>query len=145
MEIKINTHGHDMPYQAAGGDWIDLYTAEETVMKAGDFRLISLGVSMEIPEGYEAIVAPRSSTPGRYGVIMANSIGVIDNAYNGDGDVWRFPAFAIRDTYIPDHTRIAQFRLFKNQEPVAFRVVSRLGNKDRGGIGSTGTGKEVEK
>ena len=67
MEIKINTHGHDMPYQAAGGDWIDLYTAEETVMKAGDFRLISLGVSMEIPEGYEAIVAPRSSTPGRMG------------------------------------------------------------------------------
>lgn len=138
MEIKINTHGHEMPYQAAGGDWIDLYTAEEVNMKAGDFRLISLGISIEIPEGYEAIVVPRSSTPGRHGIIMANSIGVIDNAYSGDGDVWRFPAFAFRNTYIPDRTRIAQFRLFKNQPETTFREVSHLGNTDRGGIGSTG-------
>lgn len=138
MEIKINTHGHDMPYQVDGGDWIDLYTAEEANMKAGDFKLISLGVSMEVPDGYEAVVAPRSSTPGRHGIIMANSIGIIDNSFNGDGDVWKFPAFAFKNTYIPEHTRIAQFRLFKNQEPVKFRVVSRLWNENRGGIGSTG-------
>ena len=107
-------------------------------MQAGEFRLISLGVSMEIPDGYDAIVAPRSSTPGRHGIIMANSIGVIDNSFNGDGDIWRFPALAFRETVIPAGTRIAQFRIFRNQSEITFRAVDKLGNADRGGIGSTG-------
>ena len=93
---------------------------------------------MEIPASYEAIVAPRSSTFKKYGIIMVNSIGIIDESYNGDGDIWRYPALALRDTEIPEGTRIAQFRLISHQPFIKFKLVDTLGNDDRGGIGSTG-------
>lgn len=121
------------------GDWIDLRSAETVDLKAGEYRLIRLGVGMILPDGYEAIVAPRSSTPSKFGVILSNSIGVIDNSYSGDADEWRFPALAIRDTHIEKGDRICQFRIIKNMDPVEIVEVDSLNEISRGGIGSTGT------
>ena len=108
-------------------------------MKAGGYRLISLGVSMRLPEGYEAHVAPRSSTFKKWGILMANSVGVIDESYCGDNDIWRFSALAMRDTRIEKGDRICQFRLVKKMPEVALEAVDFLAAPDRGGIGSTGT------
>lgn len=120
------------------GDWIDLRAAERVEMKKGDYYLIRLGVGMILPDGYEAHVLPRSSTPSKFGIMLANSQGVIDNSYSGDADEWRFPAVAIRDTVIEKGDRIAQFRIVKNQPPIEFVMAERLNEKSRGGIGSTG-------
>jgi len=136
MKIRINTHGNKMPERH--GEWVDLCTAEDVVLEPLEFKIISLGVSMELPEGYYAHVVPRSSTCKNHGVIMANSMGVIENSYCGDNDVWGFPAVAIRHTEIPKGTRICQFRLEKQAEPIEFEQVEMLGNADRGGWGSTG-------
>lgn len=120
------------------GDWIDLFTSKDISLKAGDHCYIPLGVAIELPRGYEAIVAPRSSTFNRYGVIQANSIGIIDEDYKGDDDFWHFPAYATRDTFIPQGTRICQFRIIKHQPQLVLKKVSKLGNTNRGGLGSTG-------
>lgn len=120
------------------GDWIDLRCAEETDMKAGEYKMIPLGVAMELPHGYEALVAPRSSTFKKYGVILANSIGIIDEAYKGDNDEWNFLAHAMRDTKIRKNERICQFRIIRHQPLIHLEEVESLGNPDRGGIGSTG-------
>lgn len=120
------------------GDWIDLRCAETVEIKAGEYKLIRLGVGMILPHGYEAHVVARSSTPNKFGIICANSIGIIDNSYYGDADEWKFPAVAIRDTVIHKNDRIAQFRIVKNQPRIEFETVSHLNNKSRGGIGSTG-------
>ena len=102
---------------------------------------------MQLPEGYEAHIVPRSSTFKNYGIIMTNSKGVIDNSYNGDNDIWRFPAYCLRGkdtkanikgTFIEKNERICQFRIVKKQPELTFREVGYLGNEDRGGIGSTG-------
>ena len=118
--------------------WIDLRAAENVTLKKGDFKLISLGVAMALPEGYEAHLVPRSSTFKNFGVIQANSVGIIDNSYCGDNDVWCFPAFAVRDTEIHVNDRICQFRIVKNQPAVGFDEVVFLEGNDRGGFGSTG-------
>lgn len=120
-------------------DWIDLRAAEDVVMKQGDFRLISLGVAMELPAGYEAHMVPRSSTFKNFGIIQANSMGIIDGSYCGDNDIWRFPAIAMRDTEIHVGDRICQFRIMKNQPTLVFEEVEHLEGADRGGFGSTGT------
>lgn len=122
----------------ANGDWIDLRAAEDVTMKAGEYRMIPLGVAMELPKGYEALVAPRSSTFKNFGILLANSIGIIDESYKGDGDEWNFLAFATRDTEIKKNDRICQFRIIEHQPCIGFIEVQQLGNADRGGIGSTG-------
>lgn len=136
MIVRINTHGNKLP--ETYGDFTDLATAEDVEMKKDEFRVISLGVSMELPEGYYAELVPRSSTFKKWGIMSANSIGIIDNDYCGDDDIWGFPAIAMKDVSIPKGTRIAQFRLVKKHEPIEFEQVERLGNPNRGGIGSTG-------
>ena len=120
------------------GDWVDLRAAEDVTVKAGEYKAIPLGVAMELPAGYEALVAPRSSTFKKYGVLLANSIGIIDESFKGDGDEWHFLALAQRDTFIPKNERICQFRIIEHQPGVNFCEVESLGNADRGGIGSTG-------
>ena len=119
-------------------DWIDLRAGEDIVMKAGERRMIPLGVAMELPNGYEAIMAPRSSTFKTYGIIQTNSIGIIDESFKGDNDQWHMPAYAMRDTEIHKFDRIAQFRIIKHQPPVILEEVDSLNNADRGGLGSTG-------
>ena len=139
LTIYIKYHNDILPIDMfENGDWIDLRAAEDIEMKAGDFRLISLGVSMQLPEGYEAHIVPRSSTYKHWGIIQANHMGVIDNSYCGDNDIWKFPAIAIRDTQIYKNDRICQFRIVKKQPEFEFEEVDYLENKDRGGFGSTG-------
>lgn len=120
------------------GDWIDLRAAEDVHMKAGEYRKIPLGVAMELPHGYEALVAPRSSTFKQYGIMLANSIGIFDESYKGDNDEWNFLAYAVKDTVIHKNERICQFRIIEHQPLLLLKEVDSLGNADRGGIGSTG-------
>ncbi|WP_242732044.1 dUTP diphosphatase [Bacillus altitudinis] len=120
------------------GDWIDLRAAEDVVMGKEEFKLIPLGVAMELPEGYEAHVVPRSSTFKHFGIIQTNSIGVIDESYKGDNDFWFFPAYALQDTKIKKGERICQFRIMEKMPEVELIDVDHLGNDDRGGHGSTG-------
>ena len=120
------------------GDWIDLRAAEDVSMKAGEYRKIPLGVAIELPHGYEALVAPRSSTFKKYGIMLANSIGIIDESYKGDNDEWNFLAYAVKDTVIRKNERICQFRIIEHQPLFLLKEVDSLGNADRGGIGSTG-------
>ena len=140
MEIKIKYFDPTIPQieKIAVGDWIDLRSAESVEMKKGEYKLLRLGVGMILPDGYEAHILPRSSTPEKFGIMCANSMGVIDNSYSGDADEWRFPAVAIRDTEIYKGDRIAQFRIVKNQPSIEFETVEHLNEKSRGGIGSTG-------
>ena len=140
-KIKIKYHSdkiEKLRYIDGKSDWIDLRAAEDVTLKAGEFKLISLGVSMELPEGYEAHIVPRSSTYKNFGIIQTNHCAVIDNSYCGDNDIWKYPAYALRDTEIHVNDRICQFRIIKNQPKLYFDEVETLGNADRGGIGSTG-------
>ena len=120
------------------GDWIDLRSAEDVVMKAREFRLISLGISVQLPKGYEAHIVPRSSTFKNFGVIQTNHYGIIDESYCGENDIWKFPAYALRDTEIHKNDRICQFRLFEHMPTIEINEVDHLDGEDRGGFGSTG-------
>ena len=119
-------------------DWIDLRAAEDVVLKKGEFKIISLGVSMKLPDGYEAHLSPRSSTFKKWGIIQVNSVGVIDNSYSGDDDIWGLPVYATRDTEIHLNDRICQFRIMKKQDVLDFKEADHLSDNSRGGFGSTG-------
>ena len=127
-----------LQYIDGKSDWIDLRCAKEIEMKAGEFRLIPLGIAMELPKGYEAHVIPRSSTFKNFGIIQTNSMGLIDETYCGDNDQWFMPALAMRDTVIHVNDRICQFRIMQHQPRIEFETVQVLGHGDRGGFGSTG-------
>lgn len=120
------------------GDWLDLRCAKSTFLKKGESAIIPLGVAMQLPKGFEALLVPRSSTFRKYKIIQTNSIGVIDESYCGDDDEWGLPVYATEDTQIPFDVRICQFRIFKHQNPAIFTEVETMNNKDRGGFGSTG-------
>ena len=139
MEIKVRYHADIHPLEKTDkGDWIDLRAAEDVELKAGEFKIISLGVSMKLPEGYEAVVIPRSSTFKHWGIIQTNHFGLIDNSYCGDNDVWMFPALATRDVVIEKNSRICQFRIQKKMDNVEFTTVDKLESVNRGGFGSSG-------
>jgi len=120
------------------GDWIDLRAAEDIVMKQFDFKLVHLGIAMQLPEGYEANIVPRSSTYKNFGILQTNSFAVIDESYCGDNDWWRYPIVALKDTEIKKGDRICQFRINKKMSELEIMEVEILGNKDRNGLGSTG-------
>ena len=139
--IRILYHSNEidhLTYVDGKSDWIDLRAAKEYHLKAGEFALIDLGVSVKLPEGYEMITAPRSSTFKNYGLIQSNGIGVVDESYCGDGDVLKMPVYATRDTVVHVNDRICQFRIVKNQPKITFDEVEHLSSKNRGGWGSTG-------
>lgn len=138
--IQIKYHDKDLPKvkEIACGDWIDLRAASSYDLKAGDFKLIDLGVSIKLPDGYEAHLAPRSSTFKNWGILQTNSVGVIDNSYSGDSDVWMMPVYCTRDAQIKKGDRICQFRIMKRQPDVELVEVEHLEGKSRGGFGSTG-------
>lgn len=140
LEIKVKyfTDIEPIKFIENKSDWYDLRCAEDIEIKKGEFKLIPLGVAIELPKGYEAIVAPRSSTYKNYGIIQANSIGIIDETYCGDNDQWFMPAIAMRDTIIHKNDRVCQFRILAHQPSHTITTVAHLNNKDRGGIGSTG-------
>ena len=142
MEIKVKYLADiDSIEQKEGCDWIDLRCAETINLNAGEYGMIHLGVAIKLPKGYEAHVAPRSSTFRRWGVIQTNSVGVIDESYCGDNDEWMMPVYAIRNTQIKKGDRVCQFRITKKMpsiDIIALKPDESLGNKDRGGFGSTG-------
>lgn len=139
MEIKIKYFTDIIPISyIENGDWIDLRAAETISFKAGEHKLVPLGVGMILPEGYEAHIVPRSSTFKKYGVIQTNHVGIIDNSYSGEEDEWKFSAYATRDTIINKNDRICQFRIIERQPNIRFNIVSHLNDKSRGGFGSTG-------
>ena len=127
-----------LAYIGGKSDWVDLRSAEDVTLKKGEFKLIPLGIAMELPKGYEAHVVPRSSTYKNFGVIQTNHCGIIDESYCGDNDQWYFPAYALRDTEIHVNDRICQFRIMEHQPELVFEETEILGHADRGGHGSTG-------
>lgn len=140
MKLQVRYWNDNIPRlnKIQKGDWIDLALAQDITLHKGEFRLLPLGVSIRLPEGYEALVAPRSSTCKKFGIIQANSIGVIDESYHGDNDQWMMPVVALRDTNLIKGTRICQFRIIKHQPDLEIEEVESLGNDNRGGFGSTG-------
>lgn len=139
IKVKYTAKGIKHPLKVVqGSDWIDLYTENEEMLTIGSYKPISLGVSIELPQKYEAIIAARSSTFKNWGIIIPNGIGIIDNSYNGNDDVWHFLAFATRDVVIPAGTRLCQFRILRNQPAIEIKSVLSLYNENRGGFGSTG-------
>ena len=141
VTIKIKYHTDEIEklrYIDGKSDFIDLRSAEDVELKAGEFKLISLGVSMELPKGYEAHIVPRSSTFKNFGVIQTNHQAVIDESYNGDNDIWKYPVYALRDTIIHKNDRICQFRIMKHQPTIEFEEVEHLEGEERGGFGSSG-------
>ncbi len=139
IKIKYFTDKIDkLTYVGGKSDWIDLRAAEDVTMKAGESRLIPLGVAMKLPQGYEAHVVPRSSTFRNFGIIQTNHFGIVDESYCGDADQWYFPAYAVRDTQIRQNDRICQFRIMRHQPEISFEETDRLDGVNRGGFGSTG-------
>ena len=139
MKIKVKYHTDILPLEMnEKGDWVDLRAAQDMKLREGCSYYIPLGISVELPDGYEAHVAPRSSTFKNWGIIQTNSVGVIDNSYCGDNDIWMMPVYATRFTEIKKNDRICQFRIVEKQPHLEFETVDHLGNEDRGGFGSTG-------
>lgn len=136
------------------GDWIDLYAKDDVhiTTESPVLQLIPLGIAMQLPKGYEAIMAPRSSSYKKFGIIACNSIGVIDNSYCGNQDEWLFGALVLKEAHISRGDRICQFRIQLNQKAtvwqklkwlltggkIEFEYVDNLSSENRGGIGSTG-------
>lgn len=138
--VKIKYFSDEIPRikEFDKGDWIDLCASEDVEMKKGEYKCIKLGVAMQLPEGYTAYVLPRSSTYKNFKILLVNGCGVIDNSYCGDNDEWGFPALATEDTIIRKGDRICQFSIQKSPDKFYFSEVAMLGNRDRGGFGSTG-------
>ncbi len=140
LQIKIKYFDEELEKikKISVGDWIDLRAAKTIELKKDEFKLIPLGIAMELPKGYEAHIVPRSSTFKKFGVIQTNHQGVVDESYKGNNDQWFFPAYALRDTIINKNDRICQFRIVEKMPEIEFIEVEKLGNEDRGGHGSTG-------
>ena len=139
MKIKVKYHTDILPLEMnEKGDWVDLRAAQDMKLWEGCSYRIPLGISVELPDGYEAHIAPRSSTFKNLGIIQTNSVGVIDNSYCGDNDIWMMPVYATRFAEIKKNDRICQFRIMEKQPHLEFETVDHLGNEDRGGFGITG-------
>lgn len=139
IKIKyLNDQIKRLEYIEGKSDWIDLRSAETVVLKKGEFRLINLGVAMQLPKGYEAHIIPRSSTYKNFGIIQANHMGLVDESYAGPEDWFYMPVIALKDTKIEFNDRICQFRIQKHQPQLIFSEVNELELPNRGGIGSTG-------
>lgn len=137
--IKIKYHADITKLEKIEkGDWIDLRSAEEVTLKKGEFGTINLGVSMQLPEGYEAHIAPRSSTFKKWGLIETNSVGVVDSSFCSNTDIWKMPVLATKDVTVHKNDRVCQFRIMKKQPEIEFIEVESLDNEARGGFGSTG-------
>lgn len=142
IQIDIIYHDTNMPkleFIDGKSDWIDLRARVGGSFKAGDFALVDLGVSMKLPDGYEAHIAPRSSTFKNYGIIQTNSVGVVDNSYSGTNDIWKMPCYFTRDAVINQYDRICQFRIMKKMDNIKFNEVNELDSINRSGFGSSGT------
>lgn len=175
MDIKIKRINKDLRFPTIihKGEWIDLRASEDVVMKAPqaqtlkktivdgetisyrdvefDTQLIPLGIAMQLPKGYEAVILPRSGTFKNFGIMLTNSAGIIDSSYCGDEDEWKFGAIALKHCEIQEGDRICQFRIQLSQKATMWQKikwlfsskinlveVEHLGNDNRSGFSSTG-------
>lgn len=134
------------------GNWIDLYANKDLFVKVGERAMIPLGFALELPKGWEAHLAPRSSTFKTWGIIQTNSVGVVDDTYIGDNDQWHMPVYCLEGkstekssdgiekegTWIKKGDKVAQFRIMEVMPEIEFQEVESFGNADRGGFGTTG-------
>lgn len=134
------------------GNWIDVYANKDVFVKCGERAMVPLGFALELPEGWEGHLAPRSSTFKTWGIIQTNSVGVVDDTYIGDNDQWHMPVYClqgkdiesengeeVKGTWIRKGDKIGQFRIMEVMPEIEFEEVESFGNKDRGGFGTTGT------
>lgn len=145
LKIKYFNKNLQKIERFSSSDWIDLRCSESTLITKGNHALIPLGIAVELPEGYEAHIVPRSSTFEKFKIIQTNHMGIIDESYKGDNDQWFFSAYALEDTAINLNDRICQFRIVKKQPVFIIQEVETLGNDDRGGFGSTGTNEFIHR
>lgn len=138
LQIKYFSDSIDKIAKIDKGDWIDLRSAETVKLKAGEFRIIKLGIGMILPDGYEAHIVPRSSTYKNFKILQTNSMGVIDNSYSGENDEWGMPVVAMEDTEIRVNDRVCQFRIMPKMPNIDIVTVEHLNDISRGGFGSTG-------
>ena len=140
LDIRVVYHNPNLQHieKIDKGDWIDLRSSDTYHLSPGEFALINLGVSMKLPDGFEAHIAPRSSTFKKYGIIQTNSVGVIDNSYSGINDIWMMPVYATRETCINLNDRICQFRIVEKMPEINIIQTDILEGENRGGFGSTG-------
>ena len=172
IKVKVLTEGC-MPVINENGDWVDLRSAIDIIipaLQADVFKrkiveggrighrdveiptyYIPLGVAMQLPQGFEAIIDSRSSGPKKLGLCIPNGQGVVDNIYNGNDDQWHYVCSPMREAIIKAGDRICQFRIQLSQKAtmwqkikwllssgIEFVEVDDLGNDNRGGLGSTG-------
>jgi len=139
LKLKVLYHTDNPELeQTTIGNWIDLRSAIDVELKQFEFKIIPLGISIQLPKGFEAEIKPRSSTYKNFGIIQTNSVGCVDETYAGNNDVWGMPALAMRDTKINKGDRICQFRINRVMPKLDIEKVETLENEDRGGFGSTG-------
>ena len=148
--IKVKYFSDDTPRLKIEpkGDMIDLYAAEDVMLEYMEEALIPLGVAIEVPIGFRCNLLPRSSTFKKWGIIITNSMGVIDHLYCGDNDEWKLAVICLKPrhfidgkkcTLIHKGDKIAQFEVVPIMPKFNLKEVDHLNNKDRGGFGSTGS------
>ena len=97
MKIKIKyLQDATKMNKIAKGNWIDVYAYQDTFVPEGERAMINLGFALELPKGWEGHLAPRSSTFKTWGVIQTNSVGVVDDTYIGDNDIWHMPIYCLQ-------------------------------------------------
>lgn len=153
MQIRIKYFDNAVKLKKiAKGNWIDVYANKDVFVEEGSRAMVPLGFALELPEGWEGHLAPRSSTFKTWGVIQTNSVGVVDDTYIGDNDQWHMPVFCLQGKDIQDDKKgtlikigdkIGQFRIMEVMPQIEFVEVDSFGNEDRGGFGTSGkTGLE---
>jgi len=137
-QLKIKYLNVTLEHIKQFGTWYDLRCSIDIKIKKGEHKLIPLGVCIQLPKNYEALLVSRSSAFKNYGLIQTNAPGIIDESYSGNDDQWFFSVYATRDIIVYKNDRICQFRILKKQPKLKFIEVDNLKNLSRGGHGSTG-------
>ena len=145
MKIRIKYfEGATKLKKISKGNWIDVYASKDIFVPLNERAMVPLGFALELPQGWEGHLAPRSSTFKTWCIIQTNSVGVVDDTYIGDNDQWHMPVYCLQakhdnGTWIRTGDKIGQFRIMEVMPEIQFDEVESFGNCDRGGFGTTGT------
>ena len=145
MKIRIKYfEGATKLKKISKGNWIYVYASKDIFVPLNERAMVPLGFALELPQGWEGHLAPRSSTFKTWGIIQTNSVGVVDDTYIGDNDQWHMPVYCLQakhdnGTWIRTGDKIGQFRIMEVMPEIQFDEVESFGNCDRGGFGTTGT------
>lgn len=142
MKVKIFRKDSTIPlpaYKTPGSVAFDLAASQDTTIPPHEIRLIPTGLVICTPPGHMLLVATRSSTPMKKGLMLANGIGIVDQDFCGPEDEIRIQVYNFTDqpVEIKKGDRLAQ-GLFLKLDRVKWEEVNTLSPKSRGGFGSTG-------